>query len=130
MLQPKFLTLIIILTGVVSCNKNEENPIVYQSTLSASDPSWYAGSGNGYTCGFNQGKYEVSLTSPGAYGYALVPINGINFQYSVSVDASTQLSDASKAGYCGLFFNFVDLNNYMGFIVAPNGKFAIFNSAS
>ncbi len=129
-MKQRFVTLIIILTIIISCKKSEENPIVYQSTLSASDPSWYTGSGVGYSIGFSQGKYEISTTSSGSFAYAFAPVSSISYPYSISVDASIQLTDTSKLGYCGFIFNFVDINDYTALMITSGGRFGIFEFAN
>jgi hypothetical protein len=111
----------------MSCKKNQENMIVYHSSLNAWDPAWYNSYSNDYICRFNQCEYEISILQVDYYAYALTPVSKIDYSYSMKVDVSIQLSDTTKAGYAGFIYNFIDIHNHTVFLISPAGYFEIYN---
>jgi hypothetical protein len=126
----------ILFTGIVLililnfCKKNQENLIVYQSSLDAYDPLWYYSNSIGYTCGFNQGAYEISILQADHYAFSTAPVSKIDYPYSIKVDVSIHLSDTTKEGYAGFIYNFIDIYNHTVFLISPDGYFEIFNVAN
>ncbi len=121
----------ILVTGIVLilllsfCKKNEDNGIIYHSTLKELDPVWYNYTSVSSTCGFNAGSYEISIFQADYYACALAPTSNINDPYSLKADVSIQLSDTTKTGYAGLIFDFADFSNYYALLISQAGYFEI-----
>ena len=111
---------------IVSCKKDQENTILYQSSLRTYDRSWYNGYSNGYSCRFEVGYYSISITQAGYLAYSLVPIKTVEFSYSITVDVAIQLTDTTKLGYAGCIYNFIDINNYTAFLISSNEYYQIY----
>lgn len=125
-MKVRALQIVFIVCLAAACNKKNENRIVFQDGFS-SNQGWPVGNEEGYSYGFNNGKYEMKIDTVEWYSWVHAPYSGaINFNYSIKVDCALNLKDNSKVAAAGFIFNHIDNNNFAVAIITNNGFCTIF----